>query len=107
MVVLPGCKSQEGDGVTTDFERMLGYVPVSTIGEFDIWYVDQAGLKQLYGLEDITTMTQMRNLSEERRESLMRFAGDSFQTEPRWRIYEITEYIGFDNMLIDRTEVGR
>ena len=102
MVVLPGCTSYEGDGITTDFERMLGYVPVSALDEFDIWYIDQARVKQLYGLEDITSIEQVIISSEERLEPVLGLGWTVSSGWPSWRRYKLTSLIGFDTMLIDR-----
>jgi hypothetical protein len=103
LAALPGCTPTEEEiTIDTDFERTMGYVPASTLNEFDIWFIDQARAKQLYGLEDITSIEQVINSPEERREAFTGFGLDTSLSWPTWRIHELSPLIGFDGMLFDR-----
>jgi hypothetical protein len=69
-LVLPGCSgtSREDTGipVTTEFGRMLGFVPYSFLEDHDIWYTAPGTVKERYGLEDLNSEEDIRQLEGEK-----------------------------------------
>jgi heat shock protein HslJ len=69
-LVLAGCS---GDGprdteipVTTEFGRMLGFVPNTFMEKHDIWYSDPGTLKERYGMENLNSVEDIRQLEGEK-----------------------------------------
>lgn len=62
--------------VDTQFARMLGFVPYSFLKEHDVWFGYPGKVKQLYGLEHLSSLDKLEQLPvEERREAMGRIAG--------------------------------
>jgi hypothetical protein len=114
MVLLPGCTSPEGKDtqepatgdipVETEFGRMLGFVPCSILEEDDVWFINFGKAKQIYGVEDVKTIEEFKDLPDERRKALsdaMTETGGLFP--PTWRNQEeLSSIIGFDGLTPDR-----
>ena len=73
ILLLPGCappvdEAELIDGqipVSTEFGRMLGFVPYSFLEEHDIWFCNPGEVRNIYGFEDITSIEAFNRMSEE------------------------------------------
>jgi len=106
MIFIPGCTSEKDEvteePVTTDFGRMLGFVPYSVLEEDDVWFFNFGKAKQIYGVEDVTSIQDAKDLPDERRKALsdaMMETGGLFTT---WSSQELSPLIGFDGLAYDR-----
>ena len=79
---------------------MLGFVPYSFLEEYDIWFDNWAKAKQLYGLKDIKSIEDVKNLPEDRRDGFKTVFLEI--TGNRWRSLELEPVAGFDIMMVDR-----
>jgi hypothetical protein len=86
----------------SEFARMLGYVPYSFLEEQGIWFEDPGKIKQLYNLEDITSIEQLMLLAKEQSDTAKPLAPEWDITIPNWRYKQLTPLIGFDGVLVDR-----
>ncbi len=110
-VLLPGCalitgqETGEHDGipVTTEFGRMLGFVPYSFLEERDIWFGDPGKAKQLHGYEDIKNLDDFMKLSNEEIQQVMQALAGVAGLKTEYNFTEIAPLIGFDGMMIHRT----
>ncbi|HEY98602.1 MAG TPA: hypothetical protein G4O16_10545, partial [Dehalococcoidia bacterium] len=67
---IPGCTLITGEEtyeldeilIDTDFERMLGYVPYSFLEENEVWFINFGKAKEMYKIEDITSIEDAKNL---------------------------------------------
>ena len=110
ITLLPGCSIITGEDtgkpadseipVSTEFGRMLGYIPYSFLGEYDIYFDNWLKAKQLYGLEDIKSIDDIKAILEDQRDNVNAFLTEV--TGNRWRSMEFEPVIGFDIMTIDR-----
>ena len=104
LLMLPGCTVDNSKDteipVTTEFARMLGFLPYSFLEEHDIWFDNWAKAKQLYGLEDIKSIEAVKSLPEDRLESFRVLSPKL--TGNRWRSLELAPVVGFDIMMVDR-----
>jgi hypothetical protein len=88
--------------VDTEFARMLGYVPYSFLEERDIWYTDPSTVKERYGLEDLNSVEDIRQLEGEKgKEFLDNFAAIPIAQSYAYR-YPLAPLTGWDWMKIDR-----
>jgi hypothetical protein len=116
-LTLSGCSLITGEGVseptekdirvTTEFGRMLGYVPSSLIEEHDVWFSNPGVIKAQQGLEDIGSIREYMELPEETREQKIGFfSGTGLSSLPIAHYPDIYDMIGFDVMTIDRALYG-
>ena len=107
---IPGCTLITGEEtyeldeilIDTDFERMLGYVPYSFLEENEVWFINFGKAKEMYKIEDITSIEDAKNLPEERLEAVRNALTETGGTIPIWRSRELSPVIGFDGMANDR-----
>jgi hypothetical protein len=89
--------------VTTEFGRMLGYVPYSVLEGDDIWFINLGKAKQIYGVEDVTSIKDAKALPDERRKALSDAMTETGGLFPAWRSQEeLLTVIGFDGLSPDR-----
>lgn len=89
---LPGCSVITGEylnetpesetPVSTEFGRMLGYVPYSWLANHDIWYKNHRISIELSGLDDFDTLEEYMELPEEVREQMMMEAIEEMESLP-------------------------
>jgi hypothetical protein len=75
----------------TEFSRMLGYFPETAL-KSRIWYADMGRLKKLNHAEDITSLSKLYSISEERRQTMVDWSPLSNLTNltgPPWTRGEI------------------
>lgn len=112
-VLLPGCAlitgEETGDHkvdrihVTTEFGRMLGFVPYYVLEEDDVWFFNFGKAKQIYGVEDVTSIKEAKELPDERRKALSDAMTETGGLFPAWRSQEeLSSVIGFDGLSPDR-----
>ena len=105
-VLIPGCSQITGEHdeitIDTDLKRMLGYVPYSFLEEREIWFINFGKAKEMYGVEDITSVEDARSLPEDRLEDLRKAFSETGGSIPDWRSKELSPLIGFDGMMTDR-----
>jgi len=104
MITLPGCTGDSSEDteipVTTEFARMLGFVPYSFLEEHDIWFSNWAKAKQIHGVVGVNSIAEVMSLPEEELEA---FAEASMDISPSsWSNPELEPIIGFDGMTVDR-----
>jgi len=119
-VSLPGCAVITGESIgetasteiriSTDFGRMLGYVPYSFIEGHDIWFGNPGKTKEMYGLEDVTSYEEIREvlkeIPEERERQFISDLGAAFIALPNWNRPEVATLTGFDVMAANRLLCG-
>ncbi len=128
-LTLPGCSVITGEGigetsgkeipVSTEFGRMLGYVPYSVFEEHDVWFGNAELVKNINGLEDFNSIEEAIAWMEEMKKQAgedwpeevlkktwggVSEAGLSGLTIARWP--ELYGLVGFDVMSVDRAVYG-
>lgn len=102
--LLAACTGKTSTTATTqsDMAEMLSYVPYSFLEKQDIWFGDQAKIKQLYGFENINSLESFNQLSAEEQKKLGLTMEGVAGLGMNWR--EINPlFTGFDIYMIDRT----
>jgi hypothetical protein len=109
LVIVPfsGCVPHEGEKAegepTTEFGRMLGYVPYSFLEEYDIWFINFGKAKEMHGIKDTRSAEEAIALSDDRREALVKALTDiGGIIVPSWRLEQLSPLIGFDGISADR-----
>jgi len=112
-VLLPGCAWITGEEtgehkadripVTTEFGRVLGFVPYSFLEEDDIWFGDPGRAKQIYGYEDIKNLDELTKLSNEEIHKVIQDLAGVAGLKTEYNFTEIAPLVGFDSMMIHRT----
>ncbi len=123
-VLLPGCDVITGEiidepaekpaeseiPVSTEFGRMLGYIPYSFIEEHDIWFGNPGKTKEMYGIDDSASYEGIREvlkqIPEERERQFISDLGAALITLPTWNRPEVVTLIGFDVMAANRLLCG-
>lgn len=88
--------------IDTDLERMLGYVPYSFLEEKEVWFINFGKAKEIYGIEDVTSIEDAKNLPDDRREALGKANSETGGNIPDWRNRELLPLLGFDGLTADR-----
>jgi len=88
--------------VETEFGRTLGFVPYSFLEERDIWFINFGKAKEMYGVEDITSIEDTMDLPDDRRGAISQALTETGGTVPNWRSKQLSSLIGFDGMMTDR-----
>ncbi len=81
---------------------MLGYVPYSFLEENEVWFLNFGKAKEMYGVEDVTSIEEVKDLPDERLEALSNALTETGSTIPTWRSRELSSLIGFDGTATDR-----
>ena len=123
-VLLPGCAVitgeiinepaekpvEVGTPVTTEFGRILGYIPYSLIEEHDIWFGNPGKTKEMYGIDDSASYEGIREvlkqIPEERERQFISDLGAALITLPTWNRPEVVTLTGFDVMAANRLLCG-
>jgi hypothetical protein len=110
-VILPvtGCSLVTGEHtcdigepmVDTEFGRMLEYIPLSVLEKYDIWFDNWGKVKQMYDIEDITSIEIAKTLPQEELD-VLRVALSEISGMWRLQNSELSPLIGFDCLLVDR-----
>jgi hypothetical protein len=112
-VLMPGCALITGEEecahedekipVNTEFGRMLGYVPYAFLEEDDVWFINFGKAKQIYGVEDVNTIEEFKDLPDELRKALSAAMTETGGLLPTWRSQEeLSSLVGFDGLTPDR-----
>jgi hypothetical protein len=105
-VLIPGCTLITGENdeiiIDTDLERMLGYVPYSSLEESEVWFINFGKAKGMYGVEDIKSIEEAKQLPDDRMEAIRNALTETGGIIPIWRSKELSPVIGFDGLTLDR-----
>jgi len=102
-LMLPGCTTYEEETpVSTEFGRMLGFLPFSFLEEHDIWFGDPGAAKELYGLDHLNSLEALEQLPVEERREAMGKIGGIYVPQSTGNYYKLAPLIGFDSFMINR-----
>lgn len=100
-LLFPSCSDSEN--VTTDFGRMLEYVPASFLEEHDVWFGNPAYARQVYDVEDIDNVDALMALPEDEKSKAMK-AVNAFLTPAFLNNHmQVAPLVGWDGFIIDRS----
>lgn len=94
--------NQGDEAIETNLSNMLGYVPYSFLKEHDIWYGDPGTVKELYGLEDITSLKSIEQMPVEERRDVMNTISAVPVPYFTNNYFQIVSIIGWDGFMTDR-----
>ncbi len=102
--VLAGCSGQTPAATTpaTSLGRMLGYVPLSYLDDYDIWYTDPGTIKQRFGLPEAYNEDDIRNLPGEQGPAFLSALGALPVAASQLAPHRIGDLLGWDWTGIDR-----
>ena len=110
VTVHPGCTAPEEDEVpiTTDFGRMLMYLPESLLAKHDIWFGNMGEFKRIFDINDINSIEELMNLPDDIPEKAGQVLSETgLGTLNIARSPELFPLVGFDVMSVDRALYGK
>ena len=107
MLTTPGCANDNPKTTTlpetTEFGRMLAFVPYSFLENYDIFFGNLGKAKELYKIEDVDSLEALKQLPEEQRKTFAAAWSETSATFPTWNSQGDTAPLtGFDIYSFDR-----
>lgn len=99
---LLSCAADDEPRTTTDFGRMLGYVPAEFLEDHDVWFGNPAYARQVYEAGDITSVDDLMALPEEERSRVNRAFNSFLAPAFLGNHMQIAPLVGWDGFMIDR-----
>jgi len=112
-IMLPACDNDSPGETTlpetTEFGRMMGFIPYSFLEKYDIFYGNLGQAKELYGVPDVDSLEIFNQLQPEQRDNFINAWNEVAGTIPTWNSQAqsvedgFASLTGFDVFSFDRT----